>query len=205
MPDHNVIAYIDGFNLYYGLRRKGWRWAYWLNLQKLMQLFLDTGQELVHTKYFTSIISNPPDKHKRQATFLEALGTLPNFSIQFGHYMSDLVTCRKCGHMYNDHHEKKTDVNIATSMLVDAFEDRFNTAFLVTADSDLLAPIRVIKQLFPSKRVIALFPPGRSSKELRRSASGYQHIGEDKLSKSLFPEEIEKPDGYVLTRPERWR
>jgi hypothetical protein len=35
---HPVIAYIDGFNLYHGLREKGWKWAYWLNLQALMRV-----------------------------------------------------------------------------------------------------------------------------------------------------------------------
>ena len=45
----NVIAYIDGFNLYYGLRAKGWKWAYWLNMQALMRLFLKPGQKLVDT------------------------------------------------------------------------------------------------------------------------------------------------------------
>jgi hypothetical protein len=30
-----VIAYIDGFNLYYGLKDKGWRRYYWLNLNSL--------------------------------------------------------------------------------------------------------------------------------------------------------------------------
>ena len=30
-----VIVYIDGFNLYFGLKSKGWKRYYWLNLQKL--------------------------------------------------------------------------------------------------------------------------------------------------------------------------
>ncbi len=68
-----VIAYVDGFNLYHGLREKGWRWAYWLNIPILAHLFLKLKQSLVQTKYFTSIVSDPPDKHVRQATFLEAL------------------------------------------------------------------------------------------------------------------------------------
>jgi len=35
-----VIAYIDGYNLYYGLREQGWKRYYWLNLQKLAGQFL---------------------------------------------------------------------------------------------------------------------------------------------------------------------
>jgi hypothetical protein len=30
-----LTVYVDGFNLYYGLKSKGWKRYYWLNLQKL--------------------------------------------------------------------------------------------------------------------------------------------------------------------------
>jgi len=30
-----VITYIDGFNLYFGLKSKDWQRYYWLNLQLL--------------------------------------------------------------------------------------------------------------------------------------------------------------------------
>jgi hypothetical protein len=32
-----VIVYIDGFNLYFALRSKGWRKYYWLDLARLAQ------------------------------------------------------------------------------------------------------------------------------------------------------------------------
>jgi len=32
-----VVCYIDGFNLYYGLREKGWKKYYWLNLRHLVE------------------------------------------------------------------------------------------------------------------------------------------------------------------------
>ena len=31
-----VNAYIDGFNLYFGLKSKGWRRYYWLDLRALV-------------------------------------------------------------------------------------------------------------------------------------------------------------------------
>ena len=39
-----AIAYIDGFNLYFGLRSKGWKRFYWLNLQKVAQHLLKPDQ-----------------------------------------------------------------------------------------------------------------------------------------------------------------
>ena len=29
-----VLAYVDGFNLYFGLKDSGWQRYYWLNIQK---------------------------------------------------------------------------------------------------------------------------------------------------------------------------
>ena len=33
--DRRVMVYVDGLNLYYGLRSKGWRRFYWLDMQAL--------------------------------------------------------------------------------------------------------------------------------------------------------------------------
>lgn len=200
-----VIAYIDGFNLYHGLKERGWRWAYWLNLQSLTLKYIEAGQDLIRTKYFTSRVSKPPDKQKRQATFLEALQTLKSFNIFYGHFLDDPITCFGCGRVIPDHHEKMTDVNIATEMLTDFFQDRLDLALLITADSDLVPPIRAIHRLFPGKRIICIFPPKRTSKSLIKVVDGYEYIDVKKLSRSLFPDEVIKKDGFVLRRPSSWR
>lgn len=69
------------------------------------------------------------------------------------------------GHSYDTHHEKMTDVNIAVQMLSDAFQDQFDVALLVSADSDLVGLITTLRQLFPLKRVIVAFPPRRCAEE----------------------------------------
>jgi hypothetical protein len=38
--NQRVIAYIDGFNLYFGLRESGLRRCYWLNLPALAESLL---------------------------------------------------------------------------------------------------------------------------------------------------------------------
>lgn len=200
-----VIAYIDGYNLYYGLKEQGWRWAYWLNLQSLVLKYIEPGQTLLETKYFTTIVAKPPDKRKRQAIFLEALQTLNSFSIYFGHFLDEQIICYGCGRQIPDHHEKMTDVNIATEMLTDFFQDKLDLALLISADSDLVPPVRAIHRLFPLKRVICLFPPRRSSKSLIKSVDGYEYIDVKKISRSLFPDIIIKKDGVVLKRPESWK
>ena len=54
MALQRVAAYIDGFNLYYGLRSKGWRRYYWLDLRRLVERLLRRGQQLVAVRYFTT-------------------------------------------------------------------------------------------------------------------------------------------------------
>jgi hypothetical protein len=97
-----------------------------------------------------------------------------------------------------------TDVNIATELLTDAFHDKFDTALLISADSDLKSPVTKALALFPAKRVVVAFPPGRNSVVLAQTASGCLHIGRGKIAASQLPERITKPDGYVLQRPAEW-
>jgi len=200
-----VISYVDGFNLYFGLRARGWKSLYWLNVGLLSRCLLKPTQNLVCTKYFTSRISSPPDKVKRQVTFLEALATVPDCEIFYGHFLLSARECRRCGFRDQVPTEKMTDVNIATEMLADAFEDRYDTAILMSADSDLTAPIGALRRLFPSKRVVIAFPPDRFSVTLRRAAHGFIHIERTHLARSQFPDDVLKPDGFVLRRPDRWR
>jgi len=200
-----AIVYIDGFNLYFGLRTKRWKDLYWLNLHQLSLRLLKPHQSLIETKYFTSIVSTPPDKNRRQATYLEALGTLPNFTIYYGHFLKETITCQRCGYTYTTHHEKMTDVNIATELLSDAFTNRFDVALLITADSDLVGPIQKVHHLFANKRVIVAFPPGRHSNALKNVARACLHINRGILAKSVFPNKVIKPDGFILRRPAAWR
>jgi uncharacterized LabA/DUF88 family protein len=200
-----VIVYIDGFNLYFGLRSKGWKRYYWLNLQKLAINLLKDDQSLIITKYFSSRISDPPSKVQRQSKYIEALETLKNFKIYYGQYLSNAKVCRKCGYIESVPSEKMTDVNIAVEMLTDAFENNFDAAILISADSDLIGPIKSVKRLFPEKRVIVAFPPDRFSFALKETASASFTIGRKKIADSLFSNEVLKQDGFILKKPELWK
>jgi len=199
-----VIAYVDGYNLYFGLRSKGWKRFYWLNIQALAMQFLKPHQTLIETKYFTTVVKQPDDKRRRQVVFLDALQTLSDFRIYYGQFLSDTVICRRCGHTYTTYHEKMTDVNISVELMTDALRDRFDMALLVSADSDLVGPVQTVHRLFSPKRVVAVFPPDRSSFSLKQVAKGVLHISHVELAKSLFPKEVVKPDGVILRRPKEW-
>ena len=127
------------------------------------------------------------------------------FDIFFGHFLEERITCRNCGHTYKTHHEKMTDVNIALHMLTDAFQDAFDTALLVSADSDLVGPVRTIQTLFPAKQVVVIFPPARRSAALQKAARKHVYLGQNVLRKSQFPDRVVKSNGFVLHRPPSWQ
>ena len=202
-----VAVYVDGFNLYYGLRSKGWRRYYWLDLRLLAENLLRPGQELAAVRYFTARISpnlGPQGRSIRQNLYLEALSTLPDLSIHFGYYVSNEMKCRQCGATWESPEEKMTDVNIAVELLGDAQDDMFDTAVIVSGDGDLIGPVAAVRQRYPEKRVVAAFPPDRSSFRLRSVATAAFTVSRRTLSKSQLPDSISKPDGHVLTRPTKW-
>ena len=203
---NRVVSYIDGFNFYFGLRDKQWKKYYWLDLAAMSRTLLKPGQSLVGCHYFTARIKakNHGQSIQRQHIWLEAQETRVDVQMHFGHYLLKRVHCKSCGAQWESHEEKMTDVNIASQLLVDAFADKFDTAIIISGDSDLTTPIKQVLQLFPNKRIIVAFPPKRKSEQLKKVASGYIHIGEDKLRQNLLPDEIIKADGYVLKRPSQW-
>lgn len=203
-----VITYIDGFNLYFGMKDAGYRRYFWLDLVALSRGLLKADQCLTQARYFTSRVkADPSDAGKvhRQAAYLDALATLPQLSIAYGHYLSKPMQCRSCGATWTRHEEKMTDVNIACGLLEDAYLDRFDTALIISGDSDLTPPIRLIRTAFPAKRIIAVFPPQRHSTSLRTTAHGYLALGRDSLSACQLPESITLANGHVLRRPPEWR
>lgn len=116
-----VIAYVDGFNLYFGMKERGRKDTLWLNIKLLVQSFLRPDQELICTNYFTSRVKNDPPKGMRQNTYIKAIETLDDCRIHYGRYHFYIEKCRKCGHSYPYANEKMTDVNIAVEMLGDAY------------------------------------------------------------------------------------
>ena len=200
-----VTAYIDGLNLYYSLKTMGWRRYYWLDIRRLLENLLKPGQRLDAIHYFTTRELSGADKAARQNAYLDALETLPNLRVHYGYYIVEDRLCRRCGAVHRIPEEKMTDVNIAVELLCDAHDDAFDTAILVSGDSDLTGPVRRVRERHPEKGMVVAFPPKRYSVRLANAATASFVIGRKRISDSQLPDEIAKPDGYILRRPERWR
>ena len=199
-----MIAYIDGYNLYHGLRDARLRSSRWLDLRAMCQSLLKTGQRLEFVRYFTTRVRNDPAAERRQSTFIDALRASGGIEIDFGHFLSKNRKCFACGHKWQQSEEKKTDVNIAVRLLDDAFDDRFDTAIVISGDSDLVPPIRSVRARYPCKRLVVAFPPKRFSHELRDTAHAGFTISANTVRANRLPNPVLTSTGVQLWAPQGW-
>lgn len=202
----NATAYIDGFNLYYGLKDAHGRKYLWLDLEALCASMLATGQRLTAVKYFTAPIRGVPDGLQRQQNYWNALGVEnPTVVIERGRFQRKTPTCRSCGNSWTSYEEKESDVGLAVSVVEDAANHAFDTAILVSADSDLCPALAAVRRLHPAANIVAAFPPKRTSDKLRRISDASFTISKRKLANSLLPESVYSADGKVFSRPPSWK
>jgi len=214
--------YVDTFNLYYGLL-KGSPYR-WLDLQKLCQTELPTNQINRIRCFSARVISRPgdPDQRNRQNAYFRALETTPGLTLHLGHFLESEVSMRRVtpdaqGNKYalvRKTEEKGSDVNLASYLLLDGFNKDYEVAVVITNDSDLAEPIRLVRQEL-KLRVLVLHPckvgdpargiaAGRVSVELRRASIKSIVIKEASLAASQFPATLQDAQGRTITKPPNW-
>ena len=199
-----VIGYIDGFNLYYGLRQRSWRQYYWIDPFRLIQSLFAPGHELVAVKYFTARIHGPQDKRDRQTAFLDAIRASSQAEIILGKFYKKPRSCHACGAKWTSSEEKMTDSAIASNLVADAFRDQFDTAFLVGGDTDIVPAVKMVRRWFPEKRLSVWFPPARRNQEVEDNCHDSNSINGSHLGASLLPDEVEVEENVFVRRPVTW-
>lgn len=201
-----IIVYVDGFNFYYGIRQSKQKKHYWLDMVQYFESFIRPHQELIKLKYFSATPSDQ-GKYDRQDLFFTANKLNPKFALYLGKYMPKNRKCKKCGEIHKTFEEKETDVKIATNMIADVVNDRCDISILVSADSDLIPPIDFIKEYKPTHKILVYFPPHRFSNDLESLATATKKLQgtTNILDACMLPENITLPNGYVISRPTKWR
>jgi uncharacterized LabA/DUF88 family protein len=201
-----VVAYIDGFNLYFGLKADHGRKYLWLNVQALVESLLLPDQELRGITYFTARLRDDPDGVRRQTVYLDALAShCAKVSRVEGRFQEKHRSCVNCGARWIGYEEKETDVNISAALIEDAVRNSYDTALLISGDTDLRPAIASVRRLQPRKQIFVAFPPRRYSARLAQVVDAYTHIGRDKVRNSQLPPEIVTKGGVTLRRPEYWK
>ena len=208
-------VYIDGFNLYYGALKSRWTQYKWLNLLSFCQHLLP-GHSINRVRYFTASVkptANNPQKSVRQQIYIRALETLPSLSIHYGHFLthdvqmplSNPTSSRSPIVRVRRTEEKGSDVNLASYLLLDCFDHDFDEAVVISNDSDLATPIRIVRDRF-SKRIGVINPHIRSrrSRQLLNSSSwSYPSIARNNFASSQFPRRLTDAIG-TFSKPPGW-
>jgi len=200
-----VIVYVDGFNFYYGLRSKGWRKYYWLDMVKFAEKLLRPRWLLVEVCYFSA---KPIDLQKsyRQNLFFQANKLNHKFTLFLGKYLAKEITCRYCNRINHSFEEKETDVRIATAMLADVYQKRCDVTLLISADSDIIPSIKCIREIAPAHKIIVCFPPNRYSSNLEKWSNITKILANKTLYEDcILPDTLTLSDGFILKCPDKWK
>ena len=203
---NSLVAFIDGFNLYHGMHDKFGHKYLWLDLVRLVKL-LRPQSRLEKVYYFTAPVLDDHGAISRQGTYLKALkDSHPDLlEIIEGRYQRKEQRCINCGATWTTYEEKETDVNTAVSLVAVALEEEKRDILVISADSDMAPAIRRIQKTRPGQFIVASFPPGRGSKELRKLMPASFRIGEQKLAQAQLPAHVTDPvTGHIVSRPAKW-
>ncbi len=199
-----IAVFVDGFNLYHAIDAVPALHKYkWLDLAKLARCFVLPSDEVKAVFYFTAYATWAPEKvekHKNYVRALEWEGVKP----VFGQFRRKDKRCPKCRQPYNTFEEKETDVNIAIRLFQTAISDLYDTAIIISGDSDLIPAIEAVKQTFPNKKIIVVIPIGRRAEALKQTAHGHMKLKVHHLESCQFQSVINK-DGVTLKRPDSWK
>lgn len=206
-----TFVYVDAFNLYYGaVKDTGYKW---IDIDALCRNVCPKNYPVSAIKYCTARIkprSDDPGKPTRQQMYLRALLTIPHLNIIYGHFLEHNTWMPRVTTPPGEKpfveviktEEKGSDVNMASHLLIDAFDGAFDCAILITGDSDLCTPVKMVKNKF-GKIVGVINPQKRQCKALREHATFYKHIREPAVQASQFPTNMTDAKGN-FHKPSEW-
>ena len=207
-------VYIDGFNLYNrAVKDTPYKW---LDLSRLCQALLPR-HEIHCIRYFTALVHarpNDPQAPQRQQIYLRALKTIPNLTMEFGQFRSRIkerplvtpISGLPRNVLVHDTEEKGTDVNLATYLLMDGYENEYEQALVISNDADLALPLGIVRNGL--RRPIGIVTPNIDPeegmpKELRDAATFNRRIYKSTLKKCQFPLTLKDTKG-TITKPDTW-
>lgn len=198
-----INFYTDGFNFYHRIRNfldeTGVDYR-WLDYHALCESLLRPHETLGEVFFFTAIPHHlDRAKIERHQTVLRALKSR-GVQVVEG--------------KFQDKKEKMTDVAIASQMLVDAYEDRFDTCFLISNDSDFVPAVRAVRRR-ANKRIGLIVPPSvrppSRANELRKSMSLSdagtplaRNLKFSDLNGHGLPPDLPSRNGRIINKPDAY-
>jgi uncharacterized LabA/DUF88 family protein len=223
-----TIAYIDGYNFYYGLlRNTPYKWLDTVSLIKHICHVQNPRIELVAVKFFTAPVitrvATRGDKSLRsQDSYHKALKTVHSEILEIicGYHIlergfpprykkpidkADRVEVWRL-------EEKQTDVNIALHMYRDAAKGNCEQIVLASSDSDLEPALDFVKQDFPTLDIGLILPrkqlEGTKARPPNEGLSKHanwtrSHVLEEELKRFQFPDKVPTHKKPAI-KPDYW-
>ncbi|MFZ9398923.1 MAG: NYN domain-containing protein [Ilumatobacteraceae bacterium] len=203
----------------------------WIDLSQLVQRICPQD-EVVDIKYFTALVSptkSDPSLASRQQIYLRALESA-GVTVVLGNFMRQtkrmplarqprwtarrlLQLSRIGAQRHGDGNtsvpvvrteEKATDVNLGVHLVSDGFTGDFDRAVVISNDTDLQEPVRMVAQEL-GRRVTVVNPRGhrQPAVALRRVATDVRNLRIAALTASQFSDELHDEIG-VFSKPMGW-
>jgi NYN domain len=204
-------VYIDGFNLFYGcLKGSPYKW---LDIEQLCRRLLPKD-DINRIRYFSALVAarpGDPQQPVRQQAYLRAIESLPLVSIHLGEFYVSrvrmpLATPPATGPSTVEvikTEGKGSDVALATYLMYDACRGDCQASVVITNDSDLREPLRIVKdELKLTTGIINPHPAHKRSRAL--TATFFKQLRPSLLSQCQLPAQLTDAQGLVVHRPASW-
>jgi len=171
--------------------------------------------EIGRVRYFTAKVTSTPSdpgRPARQEAYLRALRTVQGVTIHYGHFVVNQKYLKAVDPgpgqakrpLVFVPEEKGSDVNLASYLILDACRGDYDVAVVVSNDSDLKEPVRLVRQEF-----------GKPVGVLRVNAEPRGCVFHDMVDfirplrvahfeNSQFPDILPLSDGARVSRPAEW-
>lgn len=178
----------------------------------LSKQILAPNDQIVRIRYFTADVSPRAGDEEapiRQSTYFRALRSIPELKIHKGKMLSKVIRRPLVGEenttvSVHSTEEKGSDVNLASHMLMDAFCETFDVALVLSQDTDLLEPMRMVTEELGKTLILGWFEETSPGKQHRRLASRVVHISDGMLQRAQFPNPVVSKGGEKIFRPDSW-
>lgn len=206
VPMKRAAFYIDGFNLYHSILNLRDPRLKWLSLAKLCNMLVPSRDERVAAiTYFTATATHRGGgsiiRHRAYVSALQAEGV----ECVLGRFKDRHQQCRACGNKWNHPEEKETDVNIAIRMVADGFQEKYDVCYLVSADTDLVPALKLIRAELPQKEIVAVSPPGRPhGQHIKNLANRSLKLNRHQIERCRLPDQI-RWKGHTIKCPPSYK
>lgn len=164
-------------------------------------------------RYFTADLTPTPEDPglaRRQQTYLVALEARGRVEVHKGQFRRR----KKSGPMVGDDgpdgevvpirtcEEKGTDVNLGAHLVADGFQQRYEVAVVLSNDSDLNEPVRIVREEIGL--TVGVLLSIRRVSRAQIPADFVKNIPTKALAASQLPNPVLDRDGRPIRKPKAW-